>query len=50
VRIGAVIHDGVYVRPDGDVKIRAHDRVIIFALAEYVRKVEQMFRVSLDFF
>nr|WP_306266747.1 Trk system potassium transporter TrkA [Pararhizobium sp. IMCC3301] len=50
VRIGAVIHDGVYIRPDGDTKIRAHDRVIIFALAEYVRKVEQMFRVSLDFF
>jgi len=50
VRIGAIIHDGVYARPDGNMKIRAHDRVIIFALAEYVRKVEQMFRVSLDFF
>lgn len=50
IRIGAVIQDGKYIRPDGDTKIRAHDRVVIFALAEYVRKVEQMFRVSLDFF
>ncbi|PCJ86016.1 MAG: Trk system potassium transporter TrkA [Hyphomicrobiales bacterium] len=50
IRIGAVVRDGVYIRPDGDTKIRAHDRVVIFALGEYVRQVEQMFRVSLDFF
>jgi len=31
-------------------QIAAHDRVIIFAAAERVKEVEQMFRVSLEFF
>ena len=36
--------------PDGDTQIVAKDRVVIFATAERVRQVEQMFRVSLEFF
>ena len=32
------------------IKIKAKDRVIIFATSESVRHVEQMFRVSLEFF
>jgi trk system potassium uptake protein TrkA len=31
-------------------RIKAGDRVVIFALAEAIRKVEQLFRVSLDYF
>ena len=50
VRIGALYRDGVVMIPDGATRILAHDRVIIFALAERVRQVEQMFRVSLEFF
>ncbi len=50
IRIGAVVRNGKYIRPDGDIKIRSKDRVVIFALGDNVRQVEQMFRVSLDFF
>lgn len=50
IRIGAIYRDGKVIVPDGDTQISAKDRVIIFAMAERVRQVEQMFRVSLDFF
>lgn len=50
IRIGAIHHKGKIIQPRGDQQIRAHDRVIMFALANQVRKVEQMFRVSLEFF
>ena len=50
IRIGAIYRDGEVVVPDGDTQIAANDRVIIFATPEHVRQVEQMFRVSLDFF
>jgi trk system potassium uptake protein TrkA len=50
VRIGAVFRGGKVLIPNGDLQIQARDRVIIFALANRVRQVEQMFRVSLEFF
>ena len=50
IRIGAVYRDGKVFLPTGDTRIQAHDRVVIFALASSVRQVEQMFRVSLEFF
>jgi len=50
IRIGAVYRDGTAIVPDGATQIKAKDRVIIFATAERVRQVEQMFRVSLEFF
>jgi trk system potassium uptake protein TrkA len=50
IRIGAIYRDGNVIVPDGASQIVAKDRVIIFAMAERVRQVEQMFRVSLDFF
>lgn len=50
IRIGTVIREGRILRPDGDMRIKAGDRVVIFALAEAIRKVEQLFRVSLDYF
>jgi trk system potassium uptake protein TrkA len=50
MRIGAVYRDGKVIIPNGSTQIAAKDRVVIFAMAERVRQVEQMFRVSLDFF
>ncbi|MEP2120234.1 Trk system potassium transporter TrkA, partial [Bauldia litoralis] len=50
IRIGAVFRDGKVIVPHGSTKIAAKDRVIIFATADKVRQVEQMFRVSLEFF
>jgi len=50
VRIGAVIRGDQVIMPTGDVRVEAGDFVVVFALAAQVRQVEQMFRVSLDFF
>ena len=50
IRIGAIYRGEEVIIPDGETRIAAHDRVIIFALADRVRQVEQMFRVSLEFF
>ena len=50
IRIGAIYRDENVIVPNGATQIRAKDRVIIFATAERVRQVEQMFRVSLEFF
>jgi len=50
VRIGAIIRGNRVIMPGGDVRVESGDFVIVFALAEHVRKVEQMFRVSIDFF
>jgi trk system potassium uptake protein TrkA len=50
MRIGAVYRDGQVLKPDGNLRIRPKDRVVIFAMASEVRQVEQFFRVSLEFF
>lgn len=50
IRIGAISRNGVFIRPDGQTRIKARDHVVIFALASAVRQVEQIFRVSLEFF
>ncbi|MNS72234.1 Trk system potassium uptake protein TrkA [compost metagenome] len=50
VRIGAIYRDGVVIRPDGSTKIKAKDRVVLFASADAVRDVEQLFRVSIQYF
>jgi trk system potassium uptake protein len=50
VRIGAIYREGKVIIPRGDTQIHPHDRIIMSAIASEVRKVEQMFRVSLDFF
>jgi trk system potassium uptake protein TrkA len=50
MRIGAVYRDGKVMKPSGDTRIKPKDRVVIFALASAVKQVEQMFRVSLEFF
>jgi trk system potassium uptake protein TrkA len=50
VRVGAIYRDKQVLQPDGSTKIKARDRVVMFAMAGNVRNVEQMFRVSLEFF
>jgi len=50
MRIGAIYRDGEVIRPNGAARIKPKDRVVIFAMADAVRQVEQMFRVSLEFF
>lgn len=50
IRFGAIYRDKQVIIPNGDTQILAKDRVIIFAEAASVKQVEQMFRVSLDFF
>ena len=50
MRIGAIYREGQVLKPDGSLTINPKDRVVIFALADAVKQVEQMFRVSLEFF
>lgn len=50
VRIGAVLRDGEVIKPNGALELEVKDRVVLFAGADYVREVEQMFRVSPDYF
>lgn len=50
VMIGAVCRDGVVSMPSGDTVINAGDRVVLISMREYVKDVEQMFRVSLEYF
>ncbi len=50
LRIGAIVRNGHVMLPTGDFVVRAHDRVVLFALAERIKRVEQLFRVALEFF
>jgi trk system potassium uptake protein TrkA len=50
VMIGAVYRDETVLMPTGDTVINAGDRVVLMALREHVKAVEQMFRVSLEYF
>jgi len=50
VRIGSIIRGGTVIMPTGDTRVEAGDLVIVFALAAKVKQVEQMFRVSIDYF
>ena len=50
IRVGAIYRDENVIVPDGNTIIKARDRIVVFATAERVKQVEQMFRVSLEFF
>ncbi|NUS69946.1 MAG: Trk system potassium transporter TrkA [Ensifer adhaerens] len=50
IRIGALYRDKTFIRPDGATRIKAKDRVVLFATADAVRHVEQLFRVSIQYF
>jgi trk system potassium uptake protein TrkA len=49
-RIGAIVHRGEVLKPVGETKISPGDRFVIFSMADQVARVEQMARVSLEFF
>lgn len=48
--IGAVVRDGEVLKPNGDTRILAGDRIIVLACADQLRNAEQLFRVSAEFF
>ena len=48
--VGAIVRGDSVIIPRGDTVVRANDRVIIFAAAGLVKKVEKMFSVRLEFF
>jgi trk system potassium uptake protein TrkA len=50
VMIGAVYRDGKVAMPNSGTVIKPGDRIVLMALRDYVRDVEQMFRVSIDYF
>jgi trk system potassium uptake protein TrkA len=50
VMIGAVYRDGKVSMPNSATVIKAGDRIVLLALRDYVKDVEQMFRVSIDYF
>lgn len=50
ILIGSVIRGGEVIVPRGDTRILAHDRVVLFANANLIRKVEELFSVGLEFF
>lgn len=50
IRIGSIYRKGKVISVRSDTVIEAKDRVVIFALADMVRNVEQMFAVRLEYF
>ena len=50
VMIGAVYRNGVVAMASGETVIEAGDRVVLLAMRDSVKDVEQMFRVSIDYF
>ena len=48
--VGAILRDDEVIIPRAQTVIREHDRVVILAAARAVKKIEQMFAVSLEFF
>ncbi len=50
VLVGAVVRGDEVIVPRGDTVIKEHDRVILFAPHDMVKKVEQMFAVAIGFF
>jgi len=50
VLLGAIVRDGEMICPGGSTVVQASDRVVLFAAAEVVRKVEKMFSVQLEYF
>ncbi len=50
VMIGAVVRDGVVQMPTGETVINPGDRIVLMSMRENVKDVEQMFRVSIEYF
>ena len=50
VIVGAILRDNQVLLPRSTTEFEAHDRIILYATAEAVKKVEQLFAVRLEFF
>jgi len=50
VMLGAIVRDGKIINPRGNTIVEVKDRIVLFAAAESVRKVEKMFSVQLEYF
>ena len=50
VLLGAIVRDGEMICPKGSTIVQAKDRVVLFASADAIRKVEKMFSGQLEYF
>ena len=50
IMIGAIVRGDDVIKPVGSSKIETGDRIVLMAQREMVKKVEQLFRVSLEYF
>jgi trk system potassium uptake protein TrkA len=50
VLLGAVVRGDEVITPRGNTVVQSGDRVILFAAADAVKKVEKMFSVRLEYF
>ena len=50
IAIGAIIRDGKVIKPNDDARINTRDHVVLFAEKDALKHVEQLFRVSADYF
>jgi trk system potassium uptake protein TrkA len=50
VVVGALVRAEEVIIPRGDTVIKPHDRIVLFATAEAVKKIEKMFSVRLEYF
>lgn len=50
VMIGAVYREGKVMMPNSETVIKPGDRIVLLALKDFVKDVEQMFRVSIEYF
>jgi trk system potassium uptake protein TrkA len=48
--VGAIVRDGSMITPRPETVVKVHDRVVIVARSDMVKKVEQLFAVRLDYF
>jgi trk system potassium uptake protein TrkA len=48
--VGAIVRGEEVIIPRGDAVVRQDDRVVIFALASMIKKVEKMFAVRLEYY
>ncbi len=50
ILLGAIVRENNIIMPRGNTTVQAGDRIVLFATAEQVRKVEKMFAVQLEYF
>ena len=50
IAIGAVIHEGQVIFPSPELVVKPGDRLVLLAEHGALKSVEQLFRVSMDYF